>query len=68
MKMHWGLGLSLTRSLVELHGGRIWAESEGKGEHVPICDPCSFPLHPPRIPRREQFGCWERVLTLEECK
>jgi signal transduction histidine kinase len=27
-----GLGLALTRNFVELHGGSIWAESQGEGK------------------------------------
>ena len=36
-----GLGLSLTKNLVELHQGKIWAESkgEGKGTTLSFCIP-----------------------------
>ncbi len=40
-----GLGLYITRLLVEAHGGRIWAESEvGKGS----CFSFSLPIESPQ--------------------
>jgi signal transduction histidine kinase len=45
-----GLGLSLTRRFVELHGGKIWAESEGEGKGS------TFVLLIPSEPAPEQRG------------
>ena len=35
-----GIGLSLTRNMVELHGGKIWAESEGEGKGADFSSSC----------------------------
>lgn len=43
-----GLGLSLARNLVELHGGAIWASSErGKGSTFSFCVPFAGPPKAP---------------------
>jgi len=44
-----GLGLSLTRQFVELHGGKIWAESEGEGKGSDF--KFLIPVRRPRVPQ-----------------
>ena len=54
-----GIGLSLTRRLVGLHGGRVWAQSEGLGkgsEFTVVLPGVRRPQPAPALPAAERRG------------
>jgi signal transduction histidine kinase len=63
-----GVGLTLARTLIELHGGRITVESEGpgRGSEFVVRLPVGAPVGPPRPDDRRRVAIQARQILLVE--
>jgi signal transduction histidine kinase/ActR/RegA family two-component response regulator len=58
-----GLGLSIVRHLVELHGGTVQASSTGEDQGATFTISLPFPAGAPRVRRRRSNRAWTQTIT-----